>query len=124
MVRETVLFRKCSLELPLESVHEITHCFAKRYRGGSRASESWRILRLIFFERPDGRPEQGFRGFKAIVFPLRHEQVAHCRLHGAAGAGWRTSCVEKAEHGGRGEGVICGHMQVRITHLLSGTWRS
>ena len=68
MVQETVLFRKCSFELPLGSVYEITHCFAKRYRGASRAPESWRILRVIFFfERPDGRPEQGKRGFKAIV---------------------------------------------------------
>ena len=53
--------------LPVETVYEVAHWFAKRFRGECRAPEAWKILRLVFLKMPDAKPETGLRGFRAIA---------------------------------------------------------
>ena len=44
---------------------ETTH--GKRFRGECRAPESWTILWLLFFKKPDAEPEKDLKEFGAIA---------------------------------------------------------
>ena len=43
--------------LPTETVYEVTHWFDKRFKGECRALEAWKVLRLVFLKKPDGKLE-------------------------------------------------------------------
>ena len=51
-------------EVPMESVHEITHWFEKRFRGECRAPVTRTILRLVSLKKFDAKLEKGRRGFR------------------------------------------------------------
>ena len=88
----------------METVYEVTHWFAKRFRGECRAPEAWKIFRLVFLKKPDA----SLRGFRAIaqlsVFSKWYTTVP-VDLLPEEPTEWKSLCV------GAERGVNCEHMQ-------------
>ena len=48
-------------EHPIDTVHDITYWFGKRFRGECRSPAVWKILIVVFLKEPEAKLEQGIR---------------------------------------------------------------
>ena len=103
--------------LPMETVYEVTHWFEKRFRGECRASEAWKILRVVFLKKPHAKLEKGLRmpllsvfskWYTTVLVELQHEEKEPIA--------WRNL------HVGTERGVNCEHMQALLTNILHRHW--
>ena len=91
--------------LPTETVHEVAHWFVKRFRGGCRAPEAWKILRLVFVKKPDAKLEKGLRGFRAIAL-LSVFSKWYTTFGGSTTRGEEAERTEEATRGSRERGEL------------------
>ena len=71
--------------LSTETVYEVAHWFDKRFRGGCRALEAWKVLRLVFLKKKtDAKLEKSLRGFTYDRTIERVLQMVRDRLGGHA----------------------------------------
>ena len=54
-------------QLPLENININTKCLQERFMGHMEAQSSWKIVRLVFFRKPDAEPKKGIRSYTAIA---------------------------------------------------------
>ena len=112
---QPVVFRRECCNVPRRKM-----C-ARLFTGSSSVSEesvvsqAWKVLRLVFFKKPDIKLEMGLRGFRAIAL----FSVCGTRPF------WWTCCMRrrsrlngKALRVGARRGVNCEHMQALVMNFL------
>ena len=110
-------------ELHIETVYEITHWFEKRLKDEYRAPAAWKkILRLVFFKKPDAKLGKGLRGFRAVaLMSVLFKMVCSssggtlARFEGAGGMG------EACTRAPRGR-VNCEDMLSLLTNMPQRHW--
>ena len=107
--------------LPTETVYEITHWFDMRFKGECRATEAWKVLRLVYFKKPGAKVEKGLRGFRAIallgVFSICFTTVLVDMLHEN-----KEPSEWKRLHVGAERRVKCEHTQGLVTNIFQRHW--
>ena len=54
-------------QLPLEKIYTFTMCFQERFMSKMEAPSSWKIVRLVFLQKPDIESKKGIRSQRAIA---------------------------------------------------------
>ena len=107
--------------LPMETAHEVSHWFDKRSKGERRAPEAWKVLRLVFLQKPDAKLEKGRLAFCAIallsVFSKWYTTVlVDLLLEEEEPIEWRNL------HVGAKRGVNCEHVRALVTLVFQRHW--
>ena len=104
-------------QLPVEKICTFTRCFQERFMGQMESPSSWKIVILVFLNKPDA----GIRSCRAIALTsVMSKWYASCiilRLE-------REKELEnwKNLHVAGVDGISCQHLHVMTTNLLQKRW--
>ena len=111
-------------QLPLKKTYTIWKCFQERFMDQMESPSSWKIVKLVFFRKPDAEPKKGFRSYRAIALTsVMSKWYASCILlrleKGKEPEKWNNLRI------GGMDGISCQHLQVTTTKLLPkhGEWQ-
>ena len=104
-------------QLLLEKIYIVTKYFQERFMGQMKASSSWKIVKLMFFRKPDAEPKKGTRSDRAIALTsVMSKWFAWCIIlrleQGTEPENWKKLHVVGIN------GISCQHLQVTATTLL------
>ena len=92
-----------------------------RFKGECRATEAWKVLRVVYFKKPGAKLEKGQRGFRAIallgVFSKWFTTVLVDMLHEN-----KEPSEWKRLHVGAERRVKCEHTQGLVTNIFQRHW--
>ena len=108
-------------QLPKEKIYIISKCFQDRFVGHMEAPSSWKIVKLVFYEKLDAEPKKDIRSYRAITLTSVMSK-------------WYASCIilrleiekqleswKKLDMGGI-EGMSWKHFQIMMANLLQEHW--
>ena len=85
--------------LPVEKIYTITRCFQERFLGQMDAPSSWKIVKLVFPEKPDVEPKKRIRSKKSDRPHKCHVEVVRVLCDDAHGKRAEARDFEKTSYG-------------------------
>ena len=78
---EDAIVSEMITRLSMEKIHTIARCFQERFLGLMESPNSWKVVKLVFFKKPDAAPTKGIRSYRAIALTsVMSEWYACCVL--------------------------------------------